>query len=234
MNRINLIPPEFTARREARRQGRTLGIAFGGLVAIIALGWFAMNLQLNHERDRQLAAETKAASIKVKVNALQEFGLMEKAVQQKTSTLSLAMTDDVGWSKLLRDVSKVIPDNSWLSVFTGTSQPVAAVAPVAPTTPGAAPASTPPSGTAVQQPVVAAPVGPLKLGTLTFTAVTFDFPGVAKWLTTLEQQLPTVQNIFVPAAAKAKIGDREVVNYTSTADLSAASRSGRYQNQGQK
>ncbi|MGI8426940.1 MAG: PilN domain-containing protein [Actinomycetota bacterium] len=233
MNRINLIPPELGARLNARRQARTLGIVFGGLVVVIALGWLAMTLQLNHQKNREAEAATKAASIKVKVNALQEFGLMEKTIQQKRSTLSLAMTDDIGWSKLLQDVSKVIPDNSWLTAFNGTAQPVA-VAPVAPSTPGAAPASAPPSGSAAQPPVTPVPAGPAKLGTLTFTAVTFDFPGVAKWLTTLEQQLPTVQNIFVPAAVKAKIGDREVVNYTSTADLSAASRSARYQNQGQK
>lgn len=233
MTRINLLPPEFNARREAARQAKTLGFIFGGLVAAIALGWLALTFQLHSQQDRQSAAEHQAALIRTKVNSLQEFGLMETTVKTKTSTLELAMNNDVGWSKLLRDISRVMPDNSWLTAFVGTAQPSAAVAPVSPNSASAACAPAAPTGTAVQTSAVT-PSGPPKLGTLTFTAVTFDFPGVAKWLTTLEQQLPTVQNLFVPAAAKAQLGGRDVINYTGTADLSVTARSGRYQNQGQK
>lgn len=258
MRRINLLPPEILSGRKARQEGSVLAIVFGGVVFVLALVWLVLHIQLKEQQDRLASAQARAQSLQVQINSLQRFAVLEQSINARVTTLAGAMTNDIGWSRLLRDVSNIIPANSWLTAFTGTAEEAAAGA-----APGAPPAATPAAGagtpggatgvagaTAAGAPAGAAPGGvpaapgapvplspgaaaaagtlPPRLGTLTFTAVTFDFPGVAQWITTLEQ-LGSLQNIFVPTATKEALVGREVVNFTSTADLSQAARSGRYQ-----
>jgi hypothetical protein len=100
----------------------------------------------------------------------------------------------------------VIPEESWLTSFTGNA---------------AEPEAAATSGQPAAQP--AAPA----LGTLTFEAVTFEFPDVAKWIIRL-QGMKSLQNVWVSSAERAEIGSRQVVNFSSTADLSSQASSGRY------
>lgn len=254
MKRINLLPPEILAGQKARQEAVLLGIVFGGVVVVLALVWLTLHLRLNQQQERLSAAQAEAQSLQVKINSLQRFAVLEQSINSRVATLSGAMTNDVGWSRLLRDVSNMIPANSWLTAFSGSAEGAGAAgsagaAPAAPAAappasagsaapapgPGAPPAGAPPapgagSTSGALPPGAAAAAGtlPAGLGKLTFTAVTFDFPGVAKWITTLEQ-LSSLQNIFVPSATKEDLGGSEVVNFTSTADLSQAAASGRYQ-----
>lgn len=208
MRRINLVPPELVRRRRIRRQTGYLA-AYGAVFLLILFGiWLVRQGTLKDEENRLAIANTRVAELESKIAALQEFATLEETVKQKRLTLATVMANDIAWSRLLIELSMTIPGDSWLTSFSGTAEAAAT---------GAAP--PPPSGAGVSA----------RLGTVTFAAVTIDdFKGVAKWLTRLSE-LKSLQTIWVPTAAKATIGTRDVINYGSTADLSKDAASGRFQ-----
>jgi Tfp pilus assembly protein PilN len=207
MKRINLLPPEFGKRRAARRITSILVVV--GIVYVVFLGifWVLRNTQLNAARDDLARARNEADALQAEVSALREFADLKALVDAKEKTLATAMVSDVHWSRILVELSMVVPNDSWLTSFAGTATPPQAAAP-----PGTAPT----------------PTAPGTLGTISFGAVTFDFPGVASWLTRLTNDR-SLQNIWVPNATKGQIGARNVVNFQSTSDLSSGAASNRYQ-----
>jgi Tfp pilus assembly protein PilN len=204
MKRINLLPPEIAKQRRVRQQTGLLVIGFAALIVILIGVWFLQHQQLTKEQDNLASAEARVATLQTKVNALQQFAQLDTTVKQKEQTLATAMTGDVAWSRLLIELSMMIPGDSWITSFSGTAAP-----------------PTPQRGAAAAQAAT-------KLGNVNFSAVTFDFPGVAKWLTRMSE-LKSLQTIWVPSAAKGAIGSRQVINYSSTADLSKDAASNRYQ-----
>jgi Tfp pilus assembly protein PilN len=203
MKRINLLPREVAVRRRQRQQ--TLGLVAIGVVflLLLVLVWFFRQGQLRNEEERRVEAQARVQTLEAEVSALREFALLDQTVKQKEATLATAMAGDVAWSRLLIELSMIIPGDSWLTSFNGTAE-----APAAPAAPGA--------------------TAPARAGALTFSAITFDFPGVSKWITRL-QELESLQNIWVPSAGKGTVGARETVNFSSTTDLSTKALSGRYQ-----
>lgn len=205
---VNLLPQEIEESRRLRQKTVLLFVVgILGVVGLIAL-FFFRNIELNRQRERLATAQAEAKVLQAKVDLLEEFARLEETVKQKQATLAVAMANDVAWSRLLVELSMIIPGDSWLTAFSGSSAAAAA-----PTGPPAAAAQT------------------ATLGSINFTAITFDFPGVAKWITRL-QELNSLTTIWVPSAAKGEIGEREVVNYTSTASLTDKAGSGRYQGSG--
>lgn len=204
MRQINLLPEEIAALRRRRQTNVLLVVLFLVFLVVLAGVWFFQQGRLNREQQDLEDAQARVAELETQVAALQEFALLDQIVRQKEATLATAMVNDIAWSRLLIELSMIIPGDSWITTFNGTAAP-----PAAQPTPGVAPA----------------------FGSLTFSAVTFDFPGVAMWITRL-QELQSIQNIWVPSAAKGTIGAREVVNFSSTTDLSGQSTSGRYQVEG--
>lgn len=203
MRRINLLPEEVLERRRNRQQTLMLSVYFGVFLLALVGVWLVRNGQLNAQEERRDRALAQVATLQTKIAALEEFARLDQTVKAKAAVLATAMTDDVAWSRLLIEVSMIIPGDSWLTSFNGTAVPAAAV------------------------PAAAAQVGPKSIGNLTFTAVTFDFRGVAEWITRFEG-LKSLQNIWVPSATKGAISTRDVVNYTSTTDLSVGAASSRY------
>lgn len=201
MKRINLLPQEVVVRRRQRRQ--TVGLAAVAVVFILLLAvvWFLRQGQLRGYEDQLAEAEARVQTLEAQVAQLQNFAELDRVVKQKEATLASAMSGDVAWSRLLIELSMIIPGDAWLTSFNGSA------------------------GTGTQP--VAATTSP-STGTLTFSAITFDFPGVARWLTRL-QELESLQNIWVPSATKSEIATREVVNFSSTTDLTDKALSGRYQ-----
>lgn len=205
---VNLLPQEIEESRRLRQKTVLLFVVGILVVAGLVALFFFRNIELNNQRERLATAQAEAKVLQAKVDLLEEFARLEETVKQKQATLAVAMANDVAWSRLLVELSMIIPGDSWLTAFSGSS--AAAAAPTGPPA-AAAQAAT--------------------LGSINFTAITFDFPGVAKWITRL-QELNSLTTIWVPSAAKGEIGEREVVNYTSTASLTDKAGSGRYQGSG--
>jgi Tfp pilus assembly protein PilN len=209
MRNINLLPPEIAQKRRVRRQAFLLvllGIVY--LVLLISV-WLVRNLEVGRQDDRLREAQAQSATLQTQVNALQEFANLEKTVKDRQAVLATVMQGDVAWSRLLIELSMIIPGDSWLTSFIGTAGQQAAQ----------------------QQQPQQPPGATAALGTLNFGSNTFDFPGVAKWISRL-QELKSLQNIWVPTATKSAIAGRDVITFTSTADLSGEAASNRFQGAG--
>lgn len=214
MRRINLLPEDYLVRRRNRKQTSMLYVYFGVFLILLVGIWLFRQTKLHEQEDRRDQAAAKVQTLQAKVAQLQEFAALEQTVKTKQDVLAAAMVGDIQWSRQLTELSMIIPGDSWLTTFAGASGAAGAGGAVA----GA------PAGTVV----VPGAATSAKLGTINFTVVTFDFPGVAKWITRLQED-KSLQNIWVPGATKGLISGRDVINYTSTADLSGAAASNRYQ-----
>lgn len=209
VTQVNLLPQEIAESRRLRQKTVLLFVIFVLVVVGLVALFFFRNIELNSQRERLATAQAQVRVLQAKVDLLEEFAKLEEIVKQKQATLAVAMTNDVAWSRLLVELSMIVPGDSWITSFTG-----ATAAAAAPTGPPAAPGAQ-----------------AVTLGSINFIAVTFDFPGVAKWITRL-QELNSLSTIWVPSATKGEIGERDVVNYTSTASLTDKAGSGRYQGSG--
>ena len=232
MKRINLLPPEFGKRRRARQV--TSAFVLAGVVYVVALAilWLLGNGRL-HRAERELAEETsRADAVQAEVAKLREFSSLQADVDRKERTLAAAMAGDVHWSRVLVELSMAIPADAWLTSMSATATPPAAAAPSgsAPSAPSGGSAPSAPSASSAPATSAASPAeaGPPKLGTITFGAVTFDFPDIATWITRLSGDR-SLQAIWVPSATKGQIGTRDVVNFNSTGELSEDAASERYQ-----
>lgn len=201
MKRINLLPPEMAQRRLVKRRALSLVVAGALVVALLGTVTFWRFVELGNQTERRDEAQAQVETLEDERDSLREFAELEALVSRKERTLALVMANDVEWSRILTELSMIIPEEAWLTSFGG-----AAAVPE------------------VQE--GQAPVGP-SIGTVNFSAVTFEFPDVAKWIIRL-QGMKSLQNVWVPSASKDALGSRQVVNFTSTAELSPGSASGRY------
>jgi len=195
--RINLLPPEIKERQRARQ--RVVVVFLVGLIVLGALGlfYFLQIVRLGQvERDLAEQRATNGA-LQQDIGELRQFDELEQEVQTNVTLLTDLLQDEVLWSGVLRDISLVIPGTTWLTNLTGTS--TAAVEG------GEAGASGGPTGLA---------------GQITLGGMAFDHRSVALWLTRLED-VSGFANPWLSSSTKTQIGEREVVQFASSVDLSA-------------
>lgn len=196
--RINLLPPEIRERQRARR--RTMAVVLVGIILLGALGafYFLQVMRLGRA-ERDLAAQQQEnARLQAEIAQLQRFDELVRELEATRELLDGLLADRVLWSGVLRDVSLVIPGRAWLTGLTGTIGDVAVTAPEAPE----------------------APVeGGALVGQVSFNGFAFEHPDVALWLSRLEDVRGFV-NPWLSTSTKTVIGPTEVVQFTSSVDLS--------------
>ncbi|MGH2688975.1 MAG: PilN domain-containing protein, partial [Actinomycetota bacterium] len=131
MRRINLLPPEIGKRRRARRVTGIFVLAVFAYVGLLGAWWLIGTGRLRNAEDDLVAARERADRAQAEVSQLQEFANLRSVVETKERTLATAMADDVHWSRLLVEFSMVVPNDSWLTAFSGTATVPAPAAPPA-------------------------------------------------------------------------------------------------------
>jgi Tfp pilus assembly protein PilN len=194
--RINLLPPEVGQRQQIRR--RTLLVVVGGVVVVaLILGmYFLQVLRLGRVEEDLAAQEARNADLRTQIAGLQDVTTLEVEISAARDLVASLLADRVLWSGVLRDISLVLPGETWLNGMTGTT--------------GAPAAAT--EGQA------AAPAGGL-IGQVSFNGFAFDHRDVALWLSRLEDVRGFI-NPWLSTSAKTEIGSREVVSFTTSVDLS--------------
>ena len=125
-----------------------------------------------------------------------------QAIDEAQTARQTAMGQDVEWSRYLTDFSLAMPANVWLSSLDlGLAGTTPAAGASAATTPG--------------------------VGTMTFVGTAYDHPDVAAFLVTLAKEKAATDAYF-STSTRAKIGTKDVVNFSSTAGLSAVALSHRF------
>lgn len=200
--RINLLPPEIYERQRVRR--RTAVVIAVGIILLAGVGafYFLQVLRLNAVEDDVAQQEAENAQLQQEISELQEIADLQAEIESTRTLLSSLLSDRVLWSGILRDISLVIPGEAWLEGLSGalTGATAATGATEAPTVEG----TTAPAGL---------------IGQITFTGFAFDHRDVALWLSRLEDVRGFV-NPWLSNSAKAPIGETEVVQFSSSVDLS--------------
>lgn len=192
--RINLLPPEFVERRRARQRLTQIVAAALAVVLLLVAVFVFESTRLSSVKG-QLADEQQTINgLKAKVQQLTDFAQLQGELQRKTALLTSLTTGEVRWSVLLADISLVIPDQAWLTTFTGS---VSATTPTTKPKPG-------------QSQV---------LGQIEMDGTTFTHLDVAKWLIRLGQ-VDAFVFPYLSLSSKAIIGTTDVVNFSSSVQLS--------------
>jgi Tfp pilus assembly protein PilN len=192
--RVNLLPGEIRERQRVRRRGGA--VAAVGVVALAALGafYFLQQMRLNDLKQDLAAQQAENDRLRGEIAELQEFDQQQRELAASQDLLNTLLADEVRWSGVLRDISLVIPGQTWLTTLNGQiTQTEGTVQP------------TEPSGL---------------IGQISFNGFGLSHRAVALWLTRLED-VEGFANPWVSTSQKTEIGLQEVVQFTSTTDLSA-------------
>jgi Tfp pilus assembly protein PilN len=160
MTQVNLLPPELRQRQATQRT--TLFVILGGAaaLALVLLFSFAQSAQLE-QAEQDLADQQNAnARVSAQIAELQKFGDLQNELASKEQLITEVYRNEVSWSGVLLDVSRVIPGEAYLTNFTGSI------------------ASTEALGEGSEAGII---------GTLSFTGNVKGADALASWLTRLEQ-----------------------------------------------
>ena len=164
MSQVNLLPPEIRQRAQTRRL--TLMVIAAGVVVLLLVGFFfvVQSANLSGVNEDIAAQERKNAGIRSQIAGLQEFAALQTEAEAKRALLSAAFANEVSFSGILLELSRVIPSDAYLTTFSAQVTP-----PTAEAIPGTAVVSETPL-----------------IGTMTAAGEASGADSLASWITRLE------------------------------------------------
>lgn len=160
MSRVNLLPSDIKKGQELRRRTVLVLVGAAAVIGAIILVWVFQGMRLSGVNDDISAQEQTNATLQQEINGLQKFEDLQVQAQQQEQLLAAAYANEVAYSSVLVDVSKVIPPDMYLSSYSSTVD-TTAVPSTDPTT-------------------------PTFVGTMAFAGSTLHFDSLSIWLTRLE------------------------------------------------
>lgn len=165
MSQVNLLPPELRQRLAIRRTTSLVVAVALGVLALIGVFYFLQLQRLADAEDELAAQQDRNAELQSEIDGLQQFAALQAELAAKQELLSTIFVNEVSWSGALLDVSRVIPDASYLTNLTGQV-------------------------TATLEGEVAEPTGGTPdttlIGNMTFQGVAQEVDTIATWITQLE------------------------------------------------
>jgi Tfp pilus assembly protein PilN len=198
---VNLMPAEIAEAARFRRFQLAMGAAVVVAVAIVGALYVHGKSAVSSAEAQKADAQTAQAAAQQEYNGLQGVSDIYNQVSQREAMLSQAMGDEVDWSTYLSDLSLRIPDHVWL-----TNLALTQTAPAAPV-----PGATTPAG----------------IASITFSGTAFSHDDVATWLDMLAKE-KGFANAYFSNSTKALIGQKPVVNFSSSVDVTDVAKSGRF------
>jgi Tfp pilus assembly protein PilN len=200
VTQVNLLPPELRQRQATRRT--TSLVALVGVAALAAIGffYFLQTMNLSSAKDELAAQQATNAAIQGEVAKLQKFAELQAELESKKQLVGTALANEVSWSGVLLDVSRVIPGDEALTQLTG--QITATGAGAAPTAAGL-------------------------VGSISFTGTAKEIDTLSSWLTRLETVKGWVNSWASTASETGEFS--RIYTFTSGIDLTtdALTRRGR-------
>lgn len=121
--RMTLLPSEVAVVREQRRQMVLTAAGVGSLLALLMMLWFARGAQLSSADRKADRAEAETAQLQQQLQALGDATGIDREIGLRQQAIRTALTDDVAWTRLLQEIATVIPNDVWLTSFTGRAGP---------------------------------------------------------------------------------------------------------------
>jgi Tfp pilus assembly protein PilN len=194
--RVNLLPPELFERQRIRRR-TVLAVVFGVMVLAAVGAFYALQvIRLGEVEDDIRVQESENTALRQEIADLQDIAALQEEIATTRELLASLLADRVLWSGVLRDISLVIPPETWLTGLAGNI------------------------GTAIPGEEAAEPVtAPGLVGQIAFTGNAFDHRDVALWLSRLEDVRGFI-NPWLSTSTRITIGQTPAVEFSSSVDLS--------------
>lgn len=119
--RINLLPPDVVGGRDVQTQIAIAGAAVAALAALLVGIWVLRGHQLGNQRQTIADDQTKTASLQQQLAKLGPVAQLQGTIAQSQQQVRSALTGDVGWTQLLNQISGVLPNDVWLTSFSGNT-----------------------------------------------------------------------------------------------------------------
>ena len=166
MSQVNLLPPEIRQRQAIRRRTTLVGALGAAVVALILGFFFVQNMRLSSVEEDLAAQEQANAALQAQIQELQPYADLQATLAAKQALVNTLYLNEISWASVLLDVSRVIPDESYLTQLTGQI--------------------TAPTGTQLGAAPTEGLVAEL-IGNMSFSWVARQTETIASWLTRLEQ-----------------------------------------------
>lgn len=208
MARVNLLPPEVAEVRRFRRVQYGLGsavlAAIGVVILLLVLAMGSVS-SAQQQVDKTQAEQTQLQGRLTKFNGVRQ---VYAQVAQSDAALRSALTGEVQLSHYLNDLSLTVPQHVWLTNLSVTLD---------------AGGGTGSAAGAGAGPGLARP----GIGSLTATGSAFAHDDVANWLESLSRE-KGFADAYLSSSTEAFIGSRRTVTFTSSATVTSAALSHRY------
>jgi len=162
MSRVNLLPSQIRKSQELRRRTLLIAAAAAFVIGLVLLLWIIQGMRLSQVNSDIEAQNQTNASLQQEISGLQQYADLQARAQQQEELLAAAYSDEMAYSGVLVDVSKVIPNDTYITSFGSAITP-----PVAGTTP--------------------TDTGTTFVGTMSFSGSTLHFESLSTWLTRLQE-----------------------------------------------
>ena len=176
MSQVNLLPPDILAAQRQRRLAGVVALAGIGVIGLILVFYVLQLGSLGGVQDDIEAAEQNNAGLQRDIENLQEFEDLRAQAQAQQALLDDVYANEISFSGLLMDISRVIPSDAALSSLTAAAQE-----------------PTPSSGGST-----------LLTGRIDVAGIALDYDSIASWLMRLERVTgwvnPWVTSISDPEA----------------------------------
>ena len=207
MRSVDLTPRDV-ARQRRRPNIAPILIPVAAVVPLAALGLFFSQAhgKVSHRQSELSSLQSTLASLP-QPKGPQIDASLQGAEAARATAVAQVLASRTSWDGVLRDLSRVLPANVWLTgLKAAVSTPlstalVSTTATSGQTTPAAQPAA-----------VQTTPTG------VTITGYTFTHPDVAVLLARLVA-LPSFENVQLVSATQAAVGKKDVIQFTILANL---------------
>jgi Tfp pilus assembly protein PilN len=177
-----------------------------GVLALVGVFYFLQTQRLAQVQDDLAVQNDLNAGLQGQIGELQPFADLQTELASKQQLVGTLFLNEISWSSVLLDISRVIPDASYLTTMTG--QVSVATGGAAVTEAGGTPDTT-------------------LIGSMSFTGVAKETGTIANWLTRLEQVQGWV-NAWVASATEDQPFSG-IYSFTSGLDLTTTAATDRGQ-----
>lgn len=129
MRPVNLIPPEQRRGAQARLRTGPLPYMVLGALTLALIGVAVLVTTDNHISESkaevaQLQRENRAAE--AKAQRLAAYGQFRTLAEQRVATVESLADSRFDWERVMRELSKILPSNVWLTSLNASASPTAA------------------------------------------------------------------------------------------------------------
>jgi Tfp pilus assembly protein PilN len=122
VSNVNLLPPDIQAAQRQRRLAGVVALAGVGVIGLILVFYVLQVGKLAGVNSDIEEQEQTNAGLQNQITSLNEFEALAAQAQSKEQLLNEVFANEISFSGLLMDVSRVIPSTAALTAMTASAQ----------------------------------------------------------------------------------------------------------------